>query len=200
MHAIIRIIQDGVVAGTGQLVQDQHAAAYIDDCPAILGPADLDHESGEQQDYSERVYQAIEDAIEHGLDRVELDGITYTWEIEPEPAIEVIGIGDDDWTDDDDRPWHRYGQIRVRIGEVEYQVGAAIGVPPHLRAIAEAAGGNITRPAYLYAWYVDPSDWASAPASDGTTGIPRRRHTEVLSEIHREVARLWQEYEAQASA
>lgn len=89
--ARISISQNGAWAGDGILVRDGRRT-YIKDCPARLGPDHLDHESGEEQEYTERVYEAIEEAIEAGQDQLTLDGIEYTWTITP-PEIEVVGLG-----------------------------------------------------------------------------------------------------------
>src|SRR5690606_21953778 len=169
----IRISQDGAYAGTGALVRHPDGTVTIEDCPAILGPAGLDHESGEQQEAAERAYAAIEAAIARGESIVAIDGCVYTWAVEEPPTIEVLGLGDQDWTEEaaeseqregaaDARRWERYGTVRVQVGDVTYEVGVAIGVPAALRATAEAAGGDTTRPAYLDAWYVDASDWSLA--------------------------------------
>src|SRR5690606_14482900 len=165
------------------------------------------HESGEQQDAAERVYAAIEAAIARGEDSVALEDSVYTWEIEEPPVIEVVGLGDEDWGAEADaweteaerlqreaaRRWERYGTVRVRVGDVVYDVGCAIGVPPELRDTAEAAGGDTTRPAYLAAWYVTWSDWACAPASAGRDGVPSELADDVLRAISDSVARLWRE-------
>src|SRR5690606_28180519 len=123
------------------------------------------------------------------------------------------GLGDEDWDSDEyadscetaeerrrreiRREWERYGTVRVRVGEVEYQVGCCIGVPEYLRATAEAAGGDTTRPAYLAAWYVHPSDWSCAPASSGPDGVPAELADAVLGAISDAVVRLWREYQAE---
>lgn len=73
----ISINQDGRWAGSGMLSD----AGQIE-CTAILGPNDLDHESGEQQDYAERVYEAIEAAVARGETELEMDGTRYEWTIE----------------------------------------------------------------------------------------------------------------------
>jgi len=78
----IHIIQDGIYAGSGTLTAEGH----IEDCAAILGPDGLDHGDGSQQEAAERAYEAIERAIREGEDAVELDGVTYTWEIEGEAS------------------------------------------------------------------------------------------------------------------
>nr|PZM88615.1 MAG: hypothetical protein DIU77_20210 [Thermocrispum agreste] len=209
--ATIHISQDGTWAGTGKLVRHPDGTVSIEDCWAILGPRGLNHESGEQQDAAERVYAAIEAAIARGEDSVALEGSVYTWEIEQPPAIEVLGLGAEDWDSDEyadsceteeerrrresRRRWERYGTVRVRVGDVVYDVGCAIGVPPELRATAEAAGGDTTRPAYLAAWYVTWSDWACAPASAGRDGVPSELADDVLRAISDSVARLWREYQ-----
>jgi hypothetical protein len=209
--ATIRISQDGRYAGTGRLVRHPDGTVTVEDCYAILGPDGLDHESGEQQDAAERAYEAIEAAIARGESSVAIDGCTYTWQVEEPPTIEVLGLGDQDWgsdeyadaweTDDERgrrgaaRQWERYGTVRVQIGDVEYQVGCCIGVPAALRATAEAAGGDTTRPAYLDAWYVDASDWSCAPASHGPEGVPSELRDAVLAAIYDARVRLWSEYE-----
>lgn len=209
-HATITLIQDGRWAGTGQLVRNPDSTVTIENCFAVLGPRGLDHASGEQQDASERAYAAIERAIAAGEYSVTVDGCTYSWEIEEPPTIRVLGLGDEDWDSDEyadpceteeerrrrevRREWERYGTVRVQIGDVEYQVGCAIGVPPYLRATAEAAGGDTTRPVYLAAWYVHPSDWSCAPASSGPDGVPADLADDVLDEIYEARVRLWREY------
>ncbi|HEX7048739.1 MAG TPA: hypothetical protein VF188_00905 [Longimicrobiales bacterium] len=192
--ATIIISQDGVYAGTGRLIRHDDGVT-IEDCSAVLGPDGLDHESGEAQDAADRAYEVIERAIAAGESTVTVDGCTYTWQIEDDPEPEVLGLGDEDWTHDDEREWMRYGTVRVRLGEVEYQVGVAIGVPEYLRATAEAAGGDTTRPAYLSAWYIDQSDWSCARASEGRNGIPQGRDRDVLDAVNDAVVRLWREYE-----
>jgi hypothetical protein len=117
--------------------------------------------------------------------------------------IVVIGLGEEDWTDPEVREWVRYGEVRVRIGSVEYSVGVAIGVPEYLRATAEAAGGDRITP-YLWAWYVDADDWAAAPAYDAETGqfiqgqggVPEKYRDDVLDAIRSAARRLWREYES----
>lgn len=202
--ARISISQDGAWAGDGVLVRDG-SRIYIEDCPAILGPRHLEGEAA--QDYAEQIYEAIEEAIERGEDSLELDGIVYSWEVET-PTIEVIGLGDDDWTEEADgeeregaadaREWERYGTVRVRIGDVTYEVGAVIGVPEHLRGTARAAGGDTTTP-YLAAWFADASDYLSAPGDDGSTGIPSDLADEVRAEIQVAARRLWAEYQAEVA-
>jgi len=198
----ISISQDGAWAGDGTLVRDGRRA-YIEDCPAILGPRHLEGEAA--QDYAERVYGAIEEAIERGETSLKMDGIAYSWEIR-EPEIEVLGLGGDDWTEEADgeeregaadaREWERYGTVRVRIDGVTYEVGVVIGVPEYLRGTARAAGGDTTTP-YLGTWYADPSDYLSAPGDDGSIGIPSDLAKEVLAAIRGEVRRLWAEYQAE---
>lgn len=131
--------------------------------------------------------------------------IPDTWEIEEPPTIRVLGLGDEDWTAEADgeeregaadaRRWERYGTVEVQIGDVTYDVGVAIGVPAALRATAEAAGGDTTRPVYLDAWYVDASDWSCAPASHGPEGVPSELADAVLEAIYDARVRLWREYE-----
>lgn len=207
----IHISQDGHYAGTGQLVRHPDGTVTIEDCSAILGPDGLDHESGEQQAAAERAYAAIEAAIAAGESSVAVDGCVYTWDIEEPPTIKVLGLGDENWDSDEyadpweseeerrrlsrRREWERYGTVRVQIGDVVYEVGCAIGVPEYLRATAEAAGGDTTRPAYLAAWYVTWSDWACAPASAGRDGIPADLKDDVLGAISDAVVRLWREYQ-----
>ncbi len=191
----IHISQDGHYAGTGRLVRHYDGTVTIEDCWAILGPRGLDHASGAQQAAAERAYDAIERAIARGESTVTVDGCVYSWAIEEPPEIRVLGLGDEDW--DAEPKWERYGTVRVRIGEVDYEVGVAIGVPEYLRATAQAAGGDTTRPAYLAAWYVDQSDWSFARGSDGTVGLPADLAPEVLGAISSEVARLWREYQQQ---
>src|SRR5690606_22383188 len=160
--AKIHIFQDDRWAGMGQLVRHPDGTATIEDCFAVLGPRGLDHASGEQQKASDRAYEAIEAAIAAGQESVTVDGCTYTWAVAEPPEIRVLGLGDENWDADEYadpweteeerrrreavREWERYGTVRVKIGEVEYKVGCAIGVPPYLRATAEAAGGGTTRP------------------------------------------------------
>jgi hypothetical protein len=207
--AQIHISQDGVWAGTGRLVRHADGAVTIEDCPAILGPRGLDHASGEQQAAADRAYAAIERAIAAGQESVTVDGCVYTWGIEEQPEIEVLGLGADDWGAEADpweteeerrrreaaREWERYGTVRVRVGDVVYEVGCAIGVPEYLRATALAAGGDTTRPAYLAAWYVHHSDWSCAPASSGPSGVPSDLSGAVLEAISEAVVRLWREYQ-----
>jgi len=203
----IHISQDGHWAGTGKLVRHPDGTVTIEDCWAVLGPRGLDHTSGAQQAASDRAYAAIEAAIARGEDSVAVDGCVYTWAVEEPPEIRVLGLGDEDWDSDEyadsceteeerrrresRRQWERYGTVRVRVGEVDYEVGVAIGVPEYLRATALAAGGDMYRPAYLAAWYVDQSDWSFARGSDGTVGLPADLAPEVLAAISSEVARLW---------
>lgn len=210
-HATIILSQDGVYAGTGRLVRHPDGTVTIEDCPAILGPRGLDHASGEQQAASDRAYAAIEAAIARGESGAAIDGCTYSWAVEEPPAIRVLGLGDEDWDSDEyadsceteeerrqresRREWERYGTIRVQIGDVECQVGCAIGVPEYLRGTAEAAGGDTTHPAYLDAWYVHPSDWSCAPASSGPDGIPADLKDDVLAAICDARHRLWREYQ-----
>jgi len=132
---------------------------------------------------------------------------TTPWEKPRE--IEVLGLGLDDWTvepapweseaerrrRDAARRWERYGTVWVRVGEIEYEVSVAIGVPPYLRATAEAAGGDTTRASYLDAWYVDSSDWSRAPASHGPDGVPEDLSYAVLEAIRDARHRLWREYQ-----
>lgn len=193
----INISQDGVWAGDGVLARDG-SRIYIEDCPAILGPRHLEGEAA--QDYAERVYGAIEEAIERGETSLELDGIVYSWEVEA-PTIEVIGLGDDDWTEEADgeeregatdaREWERYGTVKVKIDGTTYEVGVVIGVPGYLRGTARAAGGDTTTP-YLAAWYADVSDYAAA-------GIPSDLAEEVLAAIKGAARRLWAEYQAEVA-
>lgn len=206
--AKIHISQDGVYAGTGRLVRHSDGAVTIEDCPAILGPAGLDHASGEQQAASERAYAAIEAAIARGESGAAIDGCTYSWAVEEPPEIRVLGLGDEDWDSDEyadsceteeerrrresRRAWERYGTVRVQIDDVEYQVGCLIGVPEYLRATAEAADGG---PEYLDVWYVTWSDWACAPASAGRDGIPADLKDDVLGAIYDARVRLWREYQ-----
>lgn len=206
--ATIIIAQDGVYAGAGRLVRHSDGTVTIEDCSAILGPPGLDHASGEQQATAERAYAAIERAIAAGESSVTIDGCTYSWAVEEPPAIEVLGLGADDWGAEADpeeseeerrrreaaREWERYGTVRVRVGEVEYQVGCAIGVPAYLRATAEAAGGDMITP-YLSAWYVARVDWSCAPASSGPDGVPADLADDVLAEIYEARHRLWREYQ-----
>lgn len=207
-HATITLSQDGRWAGTGRLVRNPDGTVTIDNCFAVLGPRGLDHESGEQQAAAERAYAAIERAIAAGESSVTVDECTYTWTIEEPPAIEVLGLGADDWGAESDpdeteeeraqreaaREWERYGTVRVRVGEVEYEVGCAIGVPAYLRATAEAAGGDMITP-YLSAWYVARVDWSCAPASSGPDGVPADLADAVLGAISDAVVRLWREYQ-----
>lgn len=210
----IHIAQDGHYAGTGRLVRHADGAVTIEDCPAILGPRGLDHESGEQQAASERAYEAIERAIARGESTVTVDGCVYSWAIEEQPEIEVLGLGPDEWsaesypdeTEDERRQresrrrWERYGTVWVRVGEVEYEVGCALGVPEYLRATAAAAGGDTTRAAYVDAWYVDSSDWSRAPATNGPDGVPEELSYAVLDAIRDARHRLWREYQEQRRA
>ena len=205
----IHISQDGHYAGTAELIQFPDGTVTIEDCSAILGPSGLDHASGEQQAAAERAYEAIEAAIAAGESSVAVDGCVYTWAVEEPPTIKVLGLGDDNWDEEplpqeteeerlqreSRRTWERYGTVRVQIGEVVYEVGCAIGVPEYLRATAEAAGGDTTRPAYLAAWYVTWSDWACAPASAGPDGIPEDLRDDVLGAIYDARVRLWREYQ-----
>jgi len=206
-RATIIISQDGVYAGTGRLIRHDNGVT-IEDCPAILGPRGLDHASGEQQAAADRAYAAIERAIAAGESSVTVDGCTYTWTIKEPPEIEVLGLGADDWGAESypgeseeerrrreaAREWERYGTVRVRIGEVEYEVGVAIGVPEYLRDTAIAAGGDRITP-YLSAWYVVWSDWANASASSGPDGVPADLKDDVLAAIYEARHRLWREYE-----
>lgn len=202
--ARISISQDNIYAGTGRLVR-RDGAAVIEDCPAILGPRHLEGEAA--QDYAERIYEAIEEAIERGEDSLKMDGIAYSWEIR-EPEIEVLGLGLDDWTEEADgeeregaadaREWERYGTVEVRIDGTTYEVGAVIGVPEYLRGTARAAGGDTTTP-YLAAWYADASDYLSAPGDDGSIGIPSDLAKEVLAAIKGAARRLWAEYQAEVA-
>ena len=83
----ISISQDGQWAGDGTISDGRI------ECAAMLGPDGLDHESGEQQDEAERVYAAIELAIERGESRLELGGIRYTWDIESDaPTVSLRGL------------------------------------------------------------------------------------------------------------
>ncbi|MFW6024035.1 MAG: hypothetical protein ACOC8P_00260 [Dichotomicrobium sp.] len=66
-HHTISIEENGVWAGTGQLVDGS-----IQNCPAILG---------DDQDMAERAYEAIEQAIARGEHNVTIDDYTWTWEI-----------------------------------------------------------------------------------------------------------------------
>src|SRR5690606_20924688 len=207
----IHISQDGHWAGSGRLIRNADGTVTIEDCWAVLGPRGLDHASGEQQKAAERAYAAIEAAIARREDSVTIDGCSYTWTIQEPPEIRALGLGDEDWGAEQDaweseeeraqreaaREWERYGTIRVQIGAVTYDVGAAIGVPEYLRATALAAGGDMYRPAYLAAWYVDQSDWSFARGSDGTVGLPADLAPEVLAAISSEVARRWREYQQQ---
>ena len=209
--AKIHIFQDDRWAGMGQLVRHPDGTVTIEDCFAVLGPRGLDHESGEQQKASNRAYEAIEAAIAAGQESVTVDGCTYTWAVAEPPEIRVLGLGDENWDADEYadpweteeerrrreavREWERYGTVRVQVGDVVYEVGCCIGVPPYLRATAEAAGGDTTRPAYLAAWYVHPSDWSCAPASSGPDGVPAELADEVLGAISNAVALLWREYQ-----
>jgi len=61
----ISIYADGVFAGSG-MVRITEGYASIDDCPAVLG---------------EGVYDDIEAAIYAGLDSIDVESITYTWEL-----------------------------------------------------------------------------------------------------------------------
>lgn len=106
--------------------------------------------------------------------------------------IEVLGLGDDDWTDtlvdegvESVAEWERYGTVRVRINGTTYEVGAVIGVPEYLRGTARAAGGDTVTP-YLDAWYADASDYIGA-------GIPSDLAEEVLAAIQGAARRLWAE-------
>lgn len=74
----ISISQNGVWAGDGTLVRGG-GRIYIADCPAILGPRHLKGEAA--HDYAERIYKAIEEAIERGEDSLEFDGIAYSWDM-----------------------------------------------------------------------------------------------------------------------
>src|SRR5690606_11111997 len=146
---------------------------------------------------AERAYAAIEAAIARGESTVTVDGCVYSWAVEEQPEIEVIGLGPDEWsaesypdeTEDERRRreaarrWERYGTVWVRVGDVEYEVGCAIGVPPYLRATAEAAGGDRITP-YLSAWYVTWSDWACAPSTTGPDGVPADLKDDVLAAIY----------------
>lgn len=116
-------------------------------------------------------------------------------EIDETPAadIAVLGIGSefdlpDDAEQDTDMEW--YGTVRVRVNGVEYQVGAVLGVPESDRGSARASG-SIQE--FLNAWYADSSDWDSAPASNGTTGVPRGLASAVIAEIRGSVRKLWRE-------
>lgn len=144
-----------------------------------------------------------------GYDTAGLLGETSGEGAEEPPKIEVLGLGADDWGAEADpweteeerrrreaaREWERYGTVRVQVGDVVYDVGCAIGVPEYLRATAEAAGGDTTRPAYLAAWYVDASDWSLARGSDGSEGVPPELAGAVLGAISDAVVCLWREYQ-----
>src|SRR5690606_23938278 len=170
-RATIHISQDGHYAGTAELVRHPDGSVTLEECFAVLGPRGLDHASGEQQAAAERAYAAIERAIAAGESTVTVDGCVYTWETQEPPTMRVLGLGNEDWGSDEyadpweteeerrqreaAREWERYGTIRVKIDDVEYQVGCLIGVPEYLRATAEAADGG---PEYLDVWYVTWSD------------------------------------------
>jgi len=210
--AMVHISQDGRWAGTGRLFRHPDGTVTIEDCFAVLGPRGLDHASGEQQKASDRAYEAIEAAIAAGESSVTVDGCVYTWAVEEPPEIRVLGLGDEDWDSDEYadpceteeerrqreslRRWERYGTVRVQVGDVVYEVGCAIGVPPYLRATAEAAGGDRITP-YLSAWYVTWGNWACAPASAGRDGIPADLKDDVLAAIYDARVRLWREYQQQ---
>jgi len=94
------------------------------------------------------------------------------------------------------RFWERYGTVRVSIEDPVYDVGVVIGVPPHLRGTARAAGGDMITP-YLSAWYIDATDWACAPSDRGRDGVPQELASTVLETIIENVRALWREYEIQ---
>src|SRR5690606_7599357 len=91
-------------AGTAELVRHADGSVTLDECFAVLGPAGLDHKSGEQQAAAERAYAAIERAIAAGESSVTVDGCTYTWRVDELPTIRVLGLGDEDWDAEPD-PW-----------------------------------------------------------------------------------------------
>src|SRR5690606_36203060 len=138
--ATIHVFADGDFFGAGKLIHHPDASVTIED---------LYHESGEE--YAEEVYAAIQAAIARGESEYTRDGIRYTWDIEKDPPVprEVLGLGYEDWTDRDAgqeysidaHRWERYGTVEVRIGDVMYELGCVIGVPPALRGTAAAAGG-----------------------------------------------------------
>ena len=80
--------------------------------------------------------------------------------------IAAVGTWQEIW---DRTEWAVYGAVRIHLADGRTaDVGITVGVPEHLRATAQAAGGDVTRPAYLGAWYGDASDCESAPLSDGS--------------------------------
>jgi len=63
----ISIAENGIWAGTGVLRD-----GIIEDCPAILG---------DSQDMAEKVYEAIEDAIDNDESSVTMGDYTWSWGI-----------------------------------------------------------------------------------------------------------------------
>src|SRR5690606_2752257 len=100
-RATIHIAQDGVYAGTAEMVRHPDGSVTLEECFAVLGPRGLDHASGEQQAAVERAYTAIEHAIAAGESTVTVDGCVYTWETQEPPTIRVLGLGDEDWGSDE---------------------------------------------------------------------------------------------------
>lgn len=74
-----------------------------------------------------------------------------------------------------------YGIVRVQVGRVTFDVGACIGVPESERGSCAASAAGI-RP-YLTAWYSDITDWESAPAKSGSTGVPKELASDVIAAI-----------------
>lgn len=107
-------------------------------------------------------------------------------------TIEIIGLGSEDWTTDEDREWERYGTVEVRIDDVTYKVGCVIGVSEDLRGTAVAAGGDTVTP-YLDAWFADSSDYESAPGDDGSEGIAPELYADLLAALAEAAPRLWSE-------
>ena len=71
-YTVIEICVDGVWAGSGKLRGDMDNGHQIVDCGAQFGA---------DQDASEKVYEAIEDAIDEGDDEITVDGKRITWTI-----------------------------------------------------------------------------------------------------------------------
>jgi hypothetical protein len=117
-------------------------------------------------------------------------------------AIIIEGVGEpfdlpDDASSDPEMEW--YGTVRVNIDDVVYGVGVVLGVRESDRDSCRASGGSV-RP-FLSAWYADASDWMSARASNGTTGLPKDGDMprEVLERIQTHINRLWNEATGKAS-
>lgn len=71
-YTVIEICVDGVWAGSGKLRGDVDNGHQIVDCGAQFS---------DDQDASEKVYEAIEDAIDEGDDQITVDGKRITWTI-----------------------------------------------------------------------------------------------------------------------